>query len=304
MKPVLNGAYSSAASSRLRSSTTTNVALTRGSSAHTTARLGASGRYPSWLMRMVTPLVACGVGPPRPGGLQDTPTASRSSQPTRLRPRAFRRGRPGSIEIETDQPQRIERDAAVGGEPVEVRAGHAPRCADLADRLAARHRVADRDQRATEMQIPGDEPRAVIDENGGAAQIQVGDQGDHPAIGRPYARAAPTGEVDAHVTAAQHAVEHARHAEPISYRARPGADERLDPKPRSVVCLVPHASHQLPFFLDPLLERDRGSAKLGRRSQLLARRPPPPGHEPGDHGISQSTGSVKRRTGPEPVRPA
>src|SRR5213076_1920745 len=26
-------------------------------------------------------------------------------------------------------------------------------------------------------------------------------------------------------------------------------------------------------------------------------RPPPPGHEPGDHGISRSTGSVNRRTG-------
>ena len=170
---------------------------------------------------------------------------------------ALTQGRPGRIEIEPDQPQRIERDAAVRGQPVKVRAGHAPRRAHFTDLLAARHRVAHRDQGAAEMQVPGDEPRAMIDQHGSAAQIEVGDEGHDATVCRPHARAAPAGEVDAHVTAAQHAVEHACHAEPISQRARPGPHERLVPQPRSVVRLVPHASHQLLFFLDPFLERVR-----------------------------------------------
>src|SRR5439155_141405 len=109
----------------------------------------------------------------------------------------------GRIEIETYQPQRIERDVAVRREPVEVRAGHPSRGADLADQLAAPHRVSDRDQGAAQVQVPGNEPRAVIDQHGGAAQVQVGDQSDDAAVRRLHRSAAPPGEVDAQVTAAR-----------------------------------------------------------------------------------------------------
>src|SRR5438067_12694376 len=100
---------------------------------------------------MAAALAPCGGGPPRAGGWQDTP-AARSSNAAPLRPRALRRRRPRSIEVEPDQPQRIERDAAVRSEPMKVRAGHSPRCAHFTDLLAARHRVAHRDQGPAEMQ--------------------------------------------------------------------------------------------------------------------------------------------------------
>jgi hypothetical protein len=54
---------------------------------------------------------------------------------------------------------------------MEVRTRHAARGAHLTDHLAALHRVADRDQSTTEMQVSGDEPCAVIDQHGGAAQV-------------------------------------------------------------------------------------------------------------------------------------
>src|SRR2546425_1388071 len=105
------------------------------------------------------------------------------------------------VEIEIDETERIDREAAVPGKPVEVRAGHASRCADVADQLTAGNAGCDRDDGATEMEVSGDEARPVVDEDRRAAQIQVGDEGGDAAARRPHGRAPPPGEIDAHVTA-------------------------------------------------------------------------------------------------------
>src|SRR3989442_1414596 len=95
--------------------------------------------------------------------------------------------------------------------------------------LTAGNAVSHRDEGATEMEVSGDEARPVVDEDRRAAQIQVGDEGDDAAVRRPHGRAPPPGEIDAHVTAPQHAVEHPRPAEPPRHGPRGGPRGRGAP---------------------------------------------------------------------------
>src|SRR5207247_7066509 len=60
------------------------------------------------------------------------------------------------VEIEMDETERIDREAAVRGEPVEVRARHAPRRADVAEQLIAGDAVSHRAAGSTAMEVLGD----------------------------------------------------------------------------------------------------------------------------------------------------
>src|SRR3954452_19608155 len=98
-----------------------------------------------------------------------------------------------------------------------MRSRHAPRRADATDDLAALHGVADRHQQSTQVMVGGGEPFTVLHVDRDAAVEEFSDEYDNAAIGRAHRRASPTGDVEARMTAAPHAVhaatrsEHARH---------------------------------------------------------------------------------------------
>src|SRR5436309_7476243 len=180
------------------------------------------------------------------------------------------------VEIEIDETERIDCEAAVRSEPVEVRAGHASRRADVADQLTAADGVPHGDEGATEMEVSGDEAGPVVDENGGAAQVQVGDEGDDAAVCRTHGRAGPPGEIDAEVTAPQNAVEHPRHSEAACHGPRARTQERLPPEPWRVVRPSPDFLYLLALPPDPLGERLRRLHQIGGCVEPLARRPTSP----------------------------
>src|SRR5438132_13277126 len=78
------------------------------------------------------------------------------------------------------------------------------------------------------------------------------------------------GEVNAPVTAAEHLVEHARHAEPAGHRASTRAHERDTPEPRRLVRPLSHPLHQLLLQSDALGQRIGRLCKLGRHAKPLA----------------------------------
>src|SRR3981189_3258452 len=82
----------------------------------------------------------------------------------------------GDGSVRPDEVERIDGNTPVRGEPVEVRLGHAPRRAPAADRLTDVDRVARRDEHAAQMEIPGHEPRTVVDEDSGPAVVEISDQ--------------------------------------------------------------------------------------------------------------------------------
>src|SRR3989449_7672032 len=75
--------------------------------------------------------------------------------------------------------------------------------------------------------------------------FRSGHQRDDAAVCRPHWSANLPGEVNAPVTAAEHLVEHARHAEHAGHRASTRAHERDTPEPRRLVRPLSHPLHQL-----------------------------------------------------------
>src|SRR5437867_3719240 len=133
-----------------------------------------------------------------------TSTAWRSTR-TPVRREALSRGQwRGRREIEIDEIQRIDGGFAVVGEPAEVWSGHAPRRAHAADEFPASDGIPRGDEGTAEMQVTGDESGAVVDENGGAAEVQIADVCHHAAVRRQHRRTLLSREVDAEVPAPHH----------------------------------------------------------------------------------------------------
>src|SRR2546429_8663841 len=100
--------------------------------------------------------------------------------------------------------------------------------------------------------------------------VEIGPQRDDAPVCRPHWSANPPGEVNAPVTAAEHLVEHARHAEPAGHPARTRAHERDTPEPRRLVRPLSHPLHQLLLQSDALGQRIGRLRILGRHAKPLA----------------------------------
>ena len=101
---------------------------------------------------------------------------------------------------------------------MKVWSGHPPRRAYPADELPASDGVPRGDEGTAEMQVTGDESGAVVDEDRGAAEVQIADVCHDAAVRRQDRRTQLAREVDAEVPAPHHAVEDPHHAEGPRHR--------------------------------------------------------------------------------------
>src|SRR4051812_49000750 len=103
---------------------------------------------------------------------------------------------------------------------MQMRPRHASRGADPTDELAAFHRVTDGDQWLAQVEVRGDDARAVIDVHHAAGEKERVDEDDDAAVCGPYRIADRAAEVDAQVPRGELAVEHPAGAERAGHHGR------------------------------------------------------------------------------------
>ena len=124
---------------------------------------------------------------------------------------------------ELDETHRVDRVLAVARTPVEMRAGHTARGAHEADLLAALHGVPHRDECLGQVEVPGDDSRAVIDVHDISGEEEAVDQRNNAPIRGTYRIAGLAGEIHAPVTTRQATIEQSPRSEGARDPRAPGA---------------------------------------------------------------------------------
>jgi hypothetical protein len=151
-----------------------------------------------------------------------------------------------------------------------MRSGDPAGPADRADHLAGSHGISSTHIDPAQVEVPGHEPRAVVEIDRLPRQVERRHQSHHSPIRRPHWRAHLSRKVGSEMSGRHLAVELAGGAEPAGHLARARRSERAAPQSWVRVRFARERASLFDLRVDPRLDRAVGLDESRRDGEALA----------------------------------